>query len=71
MAQLDGFRGGPVLDRDALRDLILRFACLLRDHPQVSEVDLNPVRLMKRGYVVLEMRVRAERRRAPERVKTW
>jgi acyl-CoA synthetase (NDP forming) len=71
VAQLDGFRGGPLLDRDALRDLILHFACLLRDRPEVSEVDLNPVRLMKRGYAVLEMRLRVERRRAPERVKTW
>jgi acyl-CoA synthetase (NDP forming) len=70
-AQLAGFRGRPELDREALRDLILRFTCLLRDHPEASEVDLNPVRVMARGYVVLEMRMRAERRRAPERVKTW
>jgi acetate---CoA ligase (ADP-forming) len=70
-AQLAGFRGGAVLDRDALRELILRFAAVIRDHPEVTEVDLNPVRLMARGYVVLEMRLRAGRRRAPARVKTW
>jgi acyl-CoA synthetase (NDP forming) len=70
-AQLAGFRGGPVLDREALRDLILRFAALLRDHPEITETDLNPVRLMARGYVVLEMRMRAAPHRAPARVKTW
>jgi len=71
VAQFDGFRGRSALDRDALRELILRFAALLGNHPEVSEVDLNPVRLMTSGYTVLEMRLRAERRRAPERVKTW
>jgi acyl-CoA synthetase (NDP forming) len=71
VAQLGGFRGRPRLDRDALRELILRFAALLRDQPEAAEVDLNPVRLMARGYVVLEMRLRAERRRPQQRVKTW
>ena len=71
VAQLEGFRGAPALDREALREVILRFASLLRDHPQVTEVDLNPLRLMTHGYVVLEMRMRVERRRPPERVKTW
>ncbi len=71
VAQLRGFRGGPALDRDALRELILRFSVLLGDHPEVAEVDLNPVRLMPRGYTVLEMRLRGERRRLPQRIKTW
>jgi acyl-CoA synthetase (NDP forming) len=71
VAQLGGFRGRPRLDRDALRDLILRFAALLRDHPEAAEVDLNPVRLMAQGYLVLEMRLRCERQRPPQRVKTW
>ncbi|MBV9196003.1 MAG: GNAT family N-acetyltransferase [Solirubrobacterales bacterium] len=71
VAQLGGFRGRPKLDREALRELLLRFAALLRDHPEVTEVDLNPVRVLNRGYVVLETRLRAARHRAPERVKTW
>jgi hypothetical protein len=32
-AQLDGFRGSPLLDREALRELMLRFALLLRECP--------------------------------------
>ncbi len=69
--QLDGFRGGTVLDREALRELMLRFALLLRELPEVVETDLNPVRCMTRGCVVLDMRVRIERRRLVERVQTW
>lgn len=71
VAQLEGFRAGATLDREALRDLILRFSTMLGDHPEAAEVDLNPVRLMTRGYVVLETRLRGERRRAVQRVKTW
>ncbi|HEY7076754.1 MAG TPA: GNAT family N-acetyltransferase, partial [Solirubrobacteraceae bacterium] len=40
--QLDGFRGGPALDREALLDLVLRFALLLEAAPEIVEADLNP-----------------------------
>ncbi len=69
--QLNGFRGSAVLDRQALRELMLRFALLLRELPEIVETDLNPVRCMTSGCIVLDMRLRIERRRPVERVKTW
>jgi acyl-CoA synthetase (NDP forming)/GNAT superfamily N-acetyltransferase len=69
--QLDRFPGAAPLDRAALRELILRFALLLGKIPEVVEADLNSVRCMTDGCVVLDMRVRIERRRPAERVKTW
>jgi acyl-CoA synthetase (NDP forming) len=69
--QLDGFRGTAALDRAALRELILRFARLLGEVPEVVEADLNSVRCTTNGSVVLDMRLRIERRRPFERVKTW
>jgi acyl-CoA synthetase (NDP forming) len=69
--ELDGFRGGAALDREALRELILRFALLLGEIPELVEADLNPVRCTTNGCVVLDMRVRIERRRPVKRVKTW
>ncbi len=69
--QLDGFRGSAVLDRQALRELMLRFALLLRELPEVVETDLNPVRCMTNGCVVLDMRLRIEPRHPVERVQTW
>ena len=39
--------------------------------PEVVEADLNPVRCMTNGCVVLDMRLRIERQRRVERVKTW
>ncbi len=70
-AELDGHRGSPPLDRAALRELILRFALLLRAVPEIVEVDLNPIRCMASGAVVLDTRLRIERRSPVERVKTW
>ena len=70
-AQLDGFRGAPPLDRAALRELILRFALLLGEVPELVEADLNPVRCTTHGCVVLDTRLRIERRRSPRRVRTW
>ena len=69
--ELDGFPGGAALAREALRELILRFALLLREVPEMVEADLNPVRCTSEGSVVLDMRVRIERRRPSKRVKTW
>jgi acyl-CoA synthetase (NDP forming)/GNAT superfamily N-acetyltransferase len=69
--QLDGFRGSTALDREALRELMLRFALLLREVPEVVETDLNPVRCLTRGCIVLDMRLRIEHRRPVERVQTW
>ena len=69
--QLDGSRGLPHLDRDALRELVLRFALLLRETPEIAEADLNPVRCMRNGCVLLDTRLRVERAQPIERVKTW
>jgi acyl-CoA synthetase (NDP forming) len=69
--ELDGFRGSPLLDRAALRELILRFTLLLLELPELVEADLNPVRCMTNGCVVLDTRLRIEPRRPAERVKTW
>ena len=71
VTELDGFRGSAVLDREALRELMLRFSLLLRELPEVVETDLNPVRCMPNGCVVLDMRLRIEPRRPVERVRTW
>jgi acetyltransferase len=69
--QLDGFRGSPPLDREALREVILRLAALLRAVPELAEGDLNPIRCAPSGCVVLDLRLRVAPRRASARVKTW
>jgi acyl-CoA synthetase (NDP forming) len=69
--ELDGFRDAAALDREALRELILRFAVLLGEVPEMVEADLNPIRCTTHGSVVLDMRIRIERQRPLKRAKTW
>jgi len=60
MAKLfHGFRGAAVSDIEALEDLLLRLSALIEDIPQISELDLNPVKVMPRGegYWVVDARI--------------
>jgi acetate---CoA ligase (ADP-forming) len=41
---LDGFRGGPTVDRDALVALLRAVGELLLAHPEIAELDVNPLR---------------------------
>jgi acyl-CoA synthetase (NDP forming) len=61
-ALLRGYRGAPVLDEAALKDLLLRLSALVEACPEVREMDLNPVKVLARGVRVLDARVRIERR---------
>jgi acetate---CoA ligase (ADP-forming) len=69
--QLDPFQGRAMLDRKALRELILRFALLLQNTPEIAEADLNPVRCTTHGCVVLDAQLRIQPPHQIERAKTW
>ena len=58
--ELDRFRGSAALDRQALRELILRFALLLGEVPEVVEADLNPIRCTTDTSLVLDTQMRIE-----------
>lgn len=55
-ALLGGARGRPVLDRNALLDVIERLSWLLWDFPHIRELDCNPIRVYETGYRVLDWR---------------
>jgi acetate---CoA ligase (ADP-forming) len=46
---LQGYRGHPAADVDALRDLLLRLSRLADDVPEIAELDLNPVMVLAPG----------------------
>jgi acyl-CoA synthetase (NDP forming) len=64
---LDGFRGAPVADVVALEDVVVRVGWLAANHPEITELDLNPVIVSPAGAVAVDARVRVERpaRRPP------
>ncbi len=59
--QLDGYRGAPKADVAALEDVLLRVSALVEAHPQIAEMDLNPLVVHTRGVVAVDARIRLER----------
>jgi len=55
---LDGFRGAPVMDVHALVDVLLRVSTLADAHPEIVEMDCNPVIVLPRGVAIVDARVR-------------
>ncbi len=57
---LDGYRGRPKADIGALEDTVLRIAALVEAHPEIAELDCNPVIVLASGAVVVDARIRIE-----------
>lgn len=53
-ALLDGWRGGPVLDRAALAHVLDALGGLLLDHPELEDVEINPLRVTADGLLALD-----------------
>ena len=47
---LQGYRGQPAADVDALRDVLLRVSRLADEVPEIIELDLNPVIALPAGH---------------------
>ena len=54
---LNGLRGEKSVDLDALSDLISKISKLVTDHPEIEELDLNPVMVRADGYSLVDVRV--------------
>jgi acyl-CoA synthetase (NDP forming) len=57
---LDGFRGAPKADVGALLDAILRIGALADAHPEIAEMDCNPVMVLADGVRVVDTRTRIQ-----------
>ena len=55
---LDGFRGAPRADVGAVEDIVTRVAVLAAAHPEIAELDCNPVVAGPDGAVIVDARIR-------------
>jgi acetyl coenzyme A synthetase (ADP forming)-like protein len=55
---LEGYRGSPPCDVAALEDALVRLSALVQAHPEVAELDANPVAAGPDGALILDARVR-------------
>lgn len=53
-ALLDGWRGGPVLDRGAFAAAITAIGAYLRAHLEIAEIEINPLRVGSGGLTALD-----------------
>ena len=54
---LEGARGETAVDKDALIELLLKVSAIVEAHPEIAELDLNPVIAYDDGYAVVDARV--------------
>jgi acetate---CoA ligase (ADP-forming) len=57
---LEGYRGRPGGDTAALEEAVLRVAAMVEAHPEIAELDCNPVVVHETGAVIVDARVRIE-----------
>jgi len=55
---LRGYRGAPVADESAFVTLLLALSQLLDVSPEIEEMDLNPVMVLRKGAVVVDARIK-------------
>jgi len=54
---LSGFRGEPPVDRNQVAGLVVSVGDLLLEHPEIQEIDLNPVVATAEGCVAVDARI--------------
>jgi acyl-CoA synthetase (NDP forming) len=52
-----GYRGQPAVDEQALAECLLAVAGLAEKHPEITEIDLNPVFAYPKGILVADARM--------------
>ncbi len=58
---LEGYRGQPKADIDAIVQVLLNVSRLVMENPQIKELDLNPVRVYSKGAQALDARIILEK----------
>jgi acetyltransferase len=57
---LSGFRGHPPVNMDALARALVSVSRLMLDHPEVVELDINPILTDAEGAIAIDARVRLD-----------
>ena len=58
---LQGVRGEPASDIDAIIDVLLRLSQLVNDFPEIVELDINPLLSFVKGYSAVDIKITISR----------
>jgi len=56
--KLKGFRSIPAADEDSVIDALIKLSFLASQHPELEEIEINPLRVLSQGAVVVDVRVK-------------
>ncbi|MFX1317276.1 MAG: acetate--CoA ligase family protein [Promethearchaeota archaeon] len=54
---LDGYRGKPKADIDAIVDALLKISDFVIKHEEINEMDLNPIFIYEKGLICVDARI--------------
>jgi acetyltransferase len=57
---LEGYRNRPRADLDAIAEILVRASVLVADHPELRELDINPLLADESGCIAVDARMRVE-----------
>lgn len=56
--KLKGFRNIPPVDEEAVRDVLIKLSRLAAEHEEIEEIEINPLRVLTRGAVAVDVRMK-------------
>ena len=54
---LDGYRGKPKADIDAIVETLLKISDIVVEHEEINEMDLNPIFIYEKGLICVDARI--------------
>ncbi|MBI5954319.1 MAG: acetate--CoA ligase family protein [Chloroflexi bacterium] len=56
--KLKGFRNIPPVDQDSVIDVLIKLSMLAEEHLEIEEIEINPLRVLSKGAVAVDVRVK-------------
>ncbi len=56
--KLDGYRNLPPADKSAVVDALVRLSHLAAEYPEITEIEINPLRVLEKDAVAIDIRVK-------------
>ena len=56
--KLDGYRNIPPADKSAVVDALVKLSHLANEHPEIAEIEINPLCVQSKGTVAIDVRIK-------------
>ena len=56
--KLKGFRSISPVDEESVVDVLIKLSLLAYEHPEVEEIEINPLRVLQKGAVAVDVRMK-------------